>query len=74
MVAIIINTAVMVSTMDFGTPEDCCIASDPDFRTAAENAYRAVLDPNCNPLPLPKERYDEWKDLELSFNPKEMFS
>ena len=50
------------------------MASDPDFRTAAENAYRAVLDPNCNPLPLPKERYDEWKDLELSFNPKEMFS
>ena len=48
--------------------------SDPDFRTAAENAYRAVLDPNCNPLPLPKDRYDEWKDLELSFNPKEMFN
>lgn len=47
--------------------------SDPDFRIAAENAYRAVLDPNCNPLPLPKERYEEWKDLELSFNPKDMF-
>ena len=45
----------------------------PDFRTAAENAYRAVLDPKCNPLPLPKEHYEEWKDLELSFNPKDMF-
>lgn len=50
------------------------MSSDPDFRTAAENAYRAVLDPNCNPLPLPKERYEKWKDLELSFNPKDMFS
>ena len=50
------------------------MASDPDYRTAAENAYRAVLDPKCNPLPLPKERYNEWKDLELSFNPKDMFS
>ena len=50
------------------------MASDPDYRTAAENAYRAVLDPKCNPLPLPKERYNEWKDLELSFNPKDMFN
>ena len=49
------------------------MASDADFRTAAENAYRAVLDPNCNPLPLPKEKYDEWKELELSSNPKDMF-
>jgi outer membrane biosynthesis protein TonB len=50
------------------------VENDPDFRIAAENAYRAVLDPNCNPLPLPPEKYEEWKELELSFNPKEMFS
>lgn len=47
--------------------------SDPDFKIAAENAYRAVLDPECSPLPLPREKYDEWKDLELTFNPKDMF-
>jgi outer membrane biosynthesis protein TonB len=46
---------------------------DSAFKIAAENAYRAVLDPECNPLPLPKEKYNEWKDLELTFNPKEMF-
>lgn len=46
---------------------------DSDYRTAAENAHRAVLDPECNPLPLPKDKYDEWKELELSFNPKDMF-
>ncbi|MCX7338277.1 MAG: hypothetical protein NTX76_03210 [Alphaproteobacteria bacterium] len=46
---------------------------DTAFRTAAENAQRAVLDPNCNPLPLSKEKYEQWKDLELSFNPKNMF-
>ncbi|MDR0695479.1 MAG: hypothetical protein LBF56_01745 [Holosporales bacterium] len=50
------------------------VENDPAFRVAAENAYRAVLDPNCNPLPLPPEKYEEWKELELSFNPKEMFS
>lgn len=47
--------------------------SDPDFRIAAENAYRAVLDPKCSPLPLPPDKYEEWKDLELTFNPKDMF-
>ena len=45
---------------------------DSGYRIAAENAQRAVLDPSCNPLPLPKEKYKEWKDLELSFNPKDM--
>lgn len=46
--------------------------NDSDFRIAAENAHRAVLDPNCNPLPLPTDKYDEWKELELRFNPKDM--
>ena len=47
---------------------------DSGFKIAAENAQRAVLDQRCNPLPLPKEKYDEWKDLELSFNPRDMLS
>ncbi|MDR2666681.1 MAG: cell envelope integrity protein TolA [Holosporales bacterium] len=46
--------------------------SDPDFKIAAENAHRAVLE--CSPLPLPKEKYNEWKNLELSFNPKDMLN
>jgi hypothetical protein len=49
------------------------MSTDSNYKIAAENAYRAVLDPDCNPLPLPKEKYEEWKDLELSFNPKDMF-
>jgi outer membrane biosynthesis protein TonB len=49
------------------------LKSDPNFRVAAEYAHRAVLDPDCNPLPLPKEKYEEWKELELSFNPRDMF-
>ena len=47
------------------------MAHDTGFRTAAESALRAVLDPACNPLPLPKEKYKEWRNLELSFNPKD---
>ncbi|MBY0461648.1 MAG: cell envelope integrity protein TolA, partial [Alphaproteobacteria bacterium] len=49
------------------------MAEDSGFRTAAENARRAVLDPQCNPLPLPADKYEQWKDLEMSFNPKDMF-
>jgi outer membrane biosynthesis protein TonB len=49
------------------------LASDADFRTAAESARRAVLDPECNPLPMPKGQHNLWKDLELSFNPRDMF-
>jgi TolA protein len=49
------------------------MVEDTGFRTAAENARRAVLDPQCNPLPLPADKYEQWKDLEMSFNPKDMF-
>ena len=62
------GTVIKAEIMDSGRMQ-----SDPDFRIAAENAHRAVLDPKCNPLPLPKDKYDEWKELELSFNPKDMF-
>ncbi len=48
------------------------MARDPVFRTAAESAKRAVLDPNCSPLPLPAKKYNEWKELIFAFNPKDM--
>jgi outer membrane biosynthesis protein TonB len=47
--------------------------SDAFFQSAAESARRALFDPHCNPLPLPKEKYDEWKEITLTFNPKDMF-
>ena len=49
------------------------MASDPYYNIAAESAQRAVLDPKCNPLPLPKGKHDQWKNLTMSFNPKDMF-
>ena len=47
--------------------------SDPAFRAAAESARRAVMDPNCNPLPLNPAKFEQWKELTLSFNPKDMY-
>ncbi|WP_052046164.1 cell envelope integrity protein TolA [Candidatus Paracaedibacter symbiosus] len=49
------------------------MARDQRFRAAADSATRAVLDPKCNPLPLNPDKYEEWKDLEMSFNPKDMY-
>ena len=47
--------------------------SDPFFRSAAESALRAVLNPRCNPLRLPRQKYEQWKTMTLTFNPREMF-
>ena len=49
------------------------MTADPFFRSAAESALRAVLNRRCQPFKLPPEKYDIWKLMILSFNPKEMF-
>jgi len=45
---------------------------DPVYRAVAESALRAVLDPNCSPLKLPPEKYDQWKTLLLTFSVKDL--
>jgi hypothetical protein len=49
------------------------MASDTAYRTAAESARRAVLDPNCSPLPIPPDKYEIFKEFVFNFDPKEMF-
>ncbi|MBH71568.1 MAG: hypothetical protein CFH28_00268 [Alphaproteobacteria bacterium MarineAlpha6_Bin6] len=43
---------------------------DKFFRTAAESALRAVLNPRCKNAPLPQDKFDKWKNLTLNFDPK----
>ena len=43
---------------------------DKFFRTAAESALRAVLNPRCKNAPLPENKFDKWKNLTLNFDPK----
>ena len=43
---------------------------DRYFRTAAESALRAVLNPRCLNAPLPENKFDKWKNLTLNFDPK----
>lgn len=44
---------------------------DTFFRSAAESAMRAVLNPRCSPLRFPPKKYDLFKVMVLSFNPRE---
>jgi hypothetical protein len=52
--------------------DDMSRMGDPFYRAAAESAQRAVLNPRCQPLKLPPHKYEQWKDLRLDFNPKDM--
>lgn len=49
------------------------MATDPFFRASAEAGLRAVLNPRCSPLKLPPDKYQQWQQITLNFNPKEMY-
>jgi outer membrane biosynthesis protein TonB len=48
------------------------MASDPAFRAAAMAATRALRMPQCSPLALPADKYQEWQSMTVHFDPKEM--
>jgi outer membrane biosynthesis protein TonB len=45
---------------------------DTHFRAAADAAIRALRNPRCTPLKLPPEKYDQWKTIVITFDPKDM--
>ena len=47
--------------------------SDTFYRAAADSAVRALNNPRCTPLNLPPEKYDQWREMTIVFDPKEMF-
>lgn len=47
-------------------------ASDSFFRAAAERALRAVRNPRCSPLILPADKYDQWKRITFTFDPRDL--
>lgn len=46
--------------------------SDPRARSVYEAARRALLDPKCNPLPLPRERLAALRETVFRFNPRDL--
>lgn len=45
---------------------------DSFFKAAADSALRAIRSPLCTPLDLPPDKYDMWKDIVVTFDPREM--
>jgi outer membrane biosynthesis protein TonB len=46
--------------------------SDSFFRAAADAAVRALRNPRCSPLMLPDGKYDQWKRIDFTFDPRDM--
>ena len=47
-------------------------AGDPFFRAAADAAVRALRSPKCSPLELAVDKYQQWKRIEFTFDPRDM--
>ncbi|MBN9565309.1 MAG: hypothetical protein J0G29_04350 [Alphaproteobacteria bacterium] len=46
--------------------------SDPFYQAAARRAISALKAPDCTPLKLPLKKYDQWKDIKMTFDPEAM--
>jgi outer membrane biosynthesis protein TonB len=44
---------------------------DPFYRAVAESARRALQNPQCQPLNLPRQQYEIWKSITFNFDPSE---
>ena len=51
--------------------DDARMQSDQSFRVIAESAVRALQNPGCQPLKLPYDQYEIWKDIIFNFDPGE---
>jgi hypothetical protein len=45
--------------------------NDPGFRASADRAYRAVMNPRCQPWPLDPALYSQWKVILFRFDPRD---
>lgn len=52
--------------------DDTRYNNDDRYRAAADSALRALRDPRCTPLNLPPDKYTLWRDMIVTFDPKDM--
>jgi hypothetical protein len=55
-----------------GYPSVANSGSSPFFQAAADSAVRAVF--QCQPYTLPADKYAVWRDMILTFDPRQMYS
>ena len=60
-----------------GTPAKAAVQdtgryhNDPVFRAAADAAHRALMNPRCQPWPLPSDKYNGWRTITFNFDPRD---
>ncbi|MDQ0313963.1 TonB C-terminal domain-containing protein [Amorphus orientalis] len=54
-----------------GSPEVLNSSANPFFQAAADSARRAVL--RCQPYNLPAEKYETWRQVRVTFDPRDLF-
>jgi hypothetical protein len=73
-----ITIRVVVQLTEEGTPTDARLFDDPDlaryksdrdFRIIADGVLRAVMNPRCQPWPLPAAKYATWRKTLIVFDP-----
>jgi hypothetical protein len=52
-------------------PQVMNTGGSPFFQAAAESAVRAVFE--CQPYAMPPQKYDQWRDMVLNFDPRQMY-
>lgn len=45
--------------------------NDPTYRATADAAFRAVMNPRCQPWPLSPEKYNGWRTITFNFDPRD---
>jgi colicin import membrane protein len=55
-----------------GYPSVANSGSSPFFQAAADSAVRAVF--QCQPYTLPSDKYSVWRDMILTFDPRQMYT
>ena len=62
-----------VTSAEIQASDRARMITDPLYNAAAGAALRAVRNPACQPLPLPPEKYDEWRNGIFTFHPEDLF-
>ena len=77
--ALATTVVVAVSMADTGVPDTGSIrmvsfsgGSEAGARQAFEAARRAIIRCGARGFPLPVEKYSQWRDIEMTFNPEGM--
>ena len=71
-------TKINVIANQNGTVDDAKIywtsksLNNPFMKVMSESAMRAILSEQCSPLKLPKKKYEQWKKIIITFDPKDM--